>query len=371
MNTNSSTAYTNFLEYILINRLASPSQLLQDLFVLYFTNCKREGFFVEFGATNGVSLSNSYLLENQFGWNGILAEPLPSWHADLERNRKCIIDKRCVYSVTGQMIDFLDAYDSPEMSGIQGDIKADGNSYLREKNNIFSVQTVSLNDLLIQHNAPDHIDYLSVDTEGSEYEILKEFDFARFNVSIITVEHNFMEPQRTQLKELLERFGFVRVFENLSRWDDWYLKRYNPVLLLQGDSGVSITREQDRNAIEKTAEEALALQQQGLLDDAERLFRVVHAADPANIIALHCLSVILVNRGSYSEALPYIALAAKVNPNFEPVWFVRGIAMHALRRYEEALESFDRVLALNPEYPEALVNRDNLLNEMKSLQSAP
>ena len=55
----------------------SRSQLRQDIFVLCTLDFKRNGFFVEFGATNGVDLSNSYLLETEFNWTGILAEPAP------------------------------------------------------------------------------------------------------------------------------------------------------------------------------------------------------------------------------------------------------------------------------------------------------
>ena len=72
------------------------SQLKQDLFVLLETGFKRGGYFVEFGATNGIDLSNTYLLEREFGWTGILAEPATAWHEALQRNRNAIIDTDCV-----------------------------------------------------------------------------------------------------------------------------------------------------------------------------------------------------------------------------------------------------------------------------------
>ena len=53
----------------------SRSQLRQDLFVLSQLDFKRNGYFVEFGATNGFNLSNTHLMEKEFGWTGILAEP--------------------------------------------------------------------------------------------------------------------------------------------------------------------------------------------------------------------------------------------------------------------------------------------------------
>ena len=80
------------LKYI-ENLTHSKAQLRQDLFVLNELNYKRNGFFVEFGATNGVDLSNTYLLENKFDWEGILSEPAKVWHEDLVNNRKCKINK--------------------------------------------------------------------------------------------------------------------------------------------------------------------------------------------------------------------------------------------------------------------------------------
>ena len=84
---------------------------------------------------------------------------------------------------------------------------------------------MSLNDLLEEYSAPDSIDYLSVDTEGSEYEILSAFDFDRRQIRVITVEHNYDGDQRNRLHGLLVERGFVRVLEDTSAWDDWYVNR--------------------------------------------------------------------------------------------------------------------------------------------------
>jgi hypothetical protein len=75
-----------FLAFVLKNFSISKSQIFQDLFILFMVHEKREGFFVDFGATDGVTLSNSWLLEKSYGWNGILAEPAQCWHNKLQTN---------------------------------------------------------------------------------------------------------------------------------------------------------------------------------------------------------------------------------------------------------------------------------------------
>ena len=64
------------------------------------------------------------------------------------------------------------------------------------------------------------IEYLSLDTEGSEYEILKGFDFSKYTFGYIDVEHNFEEPTRTHIRNLLEENGYIYICEN--NWDDCY-----------------------------------------------------------------------------------------------------------------------------------------------------
>jgi hypothetical protein len=85
---------------------------------------------------------------------------------------------------------------------------------------------VSLNDLLKQHNAPPEIGYLSIDTEGSELSILEALNFDQYRFRIITAEHNYIEPERTKIYDLLQRNGYNRVYQDISQWDDWYLLRH-------------------------------------------------------------------------------------------------------------------------------------------------
>lgn len=199
------------------------AQHLQDIFVLSELDFKLNGFFVEFGATDGVSINNTWLLEKMFNWSGILAEPAKIWHERLKINRTCIVDTRCVWRESGVELTFNQA-ESPELSKIDMVQTDDWAKEIREINATrYSVETVSLNDLLLQHQAPIDIDYISVDTEGSEYEILKEFDFEKYRVKIWTVENNSKQKD-WDVSRLMLSNGYTRVYEDISEYDDWYIK---------------------------------------------------------------------------------------------------------------------------------------------------
>jgi FkbM family methyltransferase len=220
---NSHKRKQDVLQFLLNHREDSSAQLLQDLLVVYFCEAKKSGYFVEFGATDGILLSNTYLLEKNLDWQGIVAEPLPTWHERLRQNRKCHVDTRCVYSRSNEVVRFRNTYEHPELAGIEKNLQQDNNQEFRQAFSTGEVPTVSLMDLLATYDAPKSIDYLSVDTEGSELEILSAFDFSAYRISLLTVEHNFVDDQRSALKNLLGKNGFVRVFEGISKWDDWYL----------------------------------------------------------------------------------------------------------------------------------------------------
>ena len=67
------------------------------------------------------------------------------------------------------------------------------------------------------------VDYISIDTEGNEYEILKNFNFDRYKVRIFTIEHNFNKNKRYKIKKLLKNNGYKNVLRFISHMDDWYV----------------------------------------------------------------------------------------------------------------------------------------------------
>ena len=203
----------------------SRSQLGQDFLALLSGGVSKPGFFVEFGAADGVSLSNSYLLEKEFGWKGILCEPSRSWHEELKKNRSCAVDTRCVYSRTGEKISFSENYIG-ELSGITEFTGDDHRGLIDRTTSSYQVETISLIDLLKHYNAPQHIDFMSVDTEGSEFEILNAFDFSQYSIGAIAVEHNYT-PTREKVKELLSSKGYRQVYPELSDFDDWFVLETN------------------------------------------------------------------------------------------------------------------------------------------------
>ncbi len=211
-----------FVDFCARHWRISKSQLFQDLFVQYELKEKMGGFFVEFGAADGVHLSNSYSLEKEFKWNGILSEPARSWQDALRVNRVCKLDLRCIWDVTGQNIEFSEV-EAAELSTIKEFSESDLHAQTRRLSHVYRVNTVTLNDMLEQADAPSDIDYMSIDTEGSEFKILSAFDFGKYDVKVITVEHNYT-PQREKIQDLLTKNGFRRKFENFSRFDDWYVR---------------------------------------------------------------------------------------------------------------------------------------------------
>jgi hypothetical protein len=184
-----------FFAAVIARPKGSQAQASQDLFVQLALQDRRDGYFVEVGVGTGEVLSNTCMLERSYGWRGILAEPNPLFHESIRQNRSAMLDTRAVYS------------------------RRDN----RAPHEVIKVATVSLTDLLREHGAPAVIDYISIDTEGSEFEILQGLDFKQFRPLVLTIEHSHDLPKLARIQTLLAGEGYRQVLAPLSQFDAFFL----------------------------------------------------------------------------------------------------------------------------------------------------
>jgi Methyltransferase FkbM domain len=190
-------------------------QLHQDEWVAR-TFGVRPGVFLEAGAGDGVHMSNTLVLERTFGWTGLCVEPSSDFVA-LARQRTCKVDDSVLSDVSGKRVLFKQDEEHPYFNGIVDCMDAQKH---RPGSNAERT-TSSLEDVLSNKDMPQRIDYVSLDTEGSELFILRGFPFHTHSIGLLTVEHNGEEPKRTQIQDLLRHNGMRRVAS--VRWDDWYV----------------------------------------------------------------------------------------------------------------------------------------------------
>jgi FkbM family methyltransferase len=223
--------------------LESKSEINQE-FVSYLI-CGRNGFFVEFGAMDGVKGSNTYLLESNLGWVGVLAEPIPQLASDCSRNRRspcfagAIVGKQALERVEElakesyspdngeRLIDFALINDEERqgLSTIYEFVNCDSHAEVRESNfGVIRVSAISLQELLIKHSAPSRINYISIDTEGSELDILSGFPFSQYTFDFVTIEHN-NSPTKDQIIRLMEENGYKSTLSKFSGGESWFVQK--------------------------------------------------------------------------------------------------------------------------------------------------
>jgi FkbM family methyltransferase len=174
---------------------------------------KRGGFFIEAGALNGVDESNTVRLERELGWGGLCVEPATGYFERLRRERKCFVENVCLLDREAE-VEFLEA-------GGHGGIKMFFDIDYKQRGRSVKKRAVPLVTLLEQHKAPSVIEYLSLDTEGTEFVILKDFPFNKYRILAITIEHNNNSAVRDELRSLLTRNGYVLCRTVLV--DDWWV----------------------------------------------------------------------------------------------------------------------------------------------------
>ena len=182
------------------------SQTGQDKYVndTYVHN-HRGGVFVDVGAFDGVKFSNSYFFEKALGWTGICIEPQPDQYQKMKDKRDCILLNTAAFN-KDTTIQLRQTGSRPTLSGIVGYHNVDMKKV--SKIQIIDIPTVQLKDLFQEYNITT-VDYLSIDTEGSELEVLKGIDWDRVHINIIDVEHNDEKEKLNKIIQLLLQKGFV------------------------------------------------------------------------------------------------------------------------------------------------------------------
>jgi len=193
------------------------AQLNQDIFAL-IVNRFQPGYFLEIGANDGYCLSNTVYLEEQFGWNGLLVEANPRYIESLSKRRvQSVI--AAIAEAEGEY-EFLDA---GLFGGIAHTIDTLHQQRTRDARRI-SVPGLRLEQMLADHYAPNVIDFITVDVEGGEVEIVRQMcqmHNRRFRCGCI--EHNYREADDLQIRSLLAEAGYRVVWENQTEHDLYFV----------------------------------------------------------------------------------------------------------------------------------------------------
>jgi FkbM family methyltransferase len=210
----------DLVAYIVSNFHHSHSQLQQDLIALFLFG-DTAGIFCEVGGGDGVTYSNSYLLEN-LGWQGLVVEPARANLKKIAENRSCDVVGKAAYSVSGLNLKFVETKNL-ELSTLDKFKDSDINTSDRFSISAeYIVKTTTLTEVFREFNFPANFEYLSLDTEGSELEVLKGLNFDQFSPILITVEHNFT-ANRELILDFLSVLGYQKICSGFTRHDDWYL----------------------------------------------------------------------------------------------------------------------------------------------------
>lgn len=196
----------------------TQSQLFQDLFALHVTLQKRNGYFVEVGVGDGVAHSNTRLLEVKQGWSGLLIEPNFALWENIRQSRSATLVQCAASDSKGELVFHRVA--TAELSFVGNDVPNDDlhRSVLESR----VVPTKTLDQILSEQHAPQELDYLSIDVEGHELEVLGGFDVQRWRPSAITIEYNNDANRADAIRARLP--GYRQIMSSLSGCDLWFVR---------------------------------------------------------------------------------------------------------------------------------------------------
>jgi FkbM family methyltransferase len=170
--------------------LSFPGQAGQDLLAYLYFRGKKSGFFLDIGAHDGKTYSNSYVFE-QLGWQGACVEPLPDVFTQLRQNRRCDCYQAALAGLQDPRAGFIYAAGVDTLSGLESEMAAGHEDWIVREGGQpkrIQVEAITFSGLMAHYPQVRAIDFLSLDVEGAEISILKTIDFEKFRFGLITVE---------------------------------------------------------------------------------------------------------------------------------------------------------------------------------------
>ncbi|ARF08686.1 FkbM methyltransferase [Catovirus CTV1] len=178
----------------------------------------KNGFFMDIGAHNGVAINNTLYFEKNHNWKGINVEPIKKVYDELVVNRPNSININCaVHSYDGiaefiynigysEMISGLKScYDPRHRQRLETEIAKNGS-----KSEIISVTTKRIETICDEYNVKN-INYLSIDVEGAEFDVIKSINFDKVFIDVIGFENNYNDTSIPIIK-YLESKNYVAIY---------------------------------------------------------------------------------------------------------------------------------------------------------------
>lgn len=186
------------------------SQYNQDKILneMFFKNAKN-GVFIDIGAHDGECFSNSLFFEKELNWTGLCIEPNPKVFEELKNKRKSICINKAIYNKKGKIPFSKNSGRTELLSGIVETYDEQHKERITQENNIYGGETEIievecdlLENILEEYNI-NIIDYFSIDTEGSEWNIISTINFDKVKINILDVEINY--PDSVESKNIIEK----------------------------------------------------------------------------------------------------------------------------------------------------------------------
>lgn len=213
----SRTPAAKLRELLLLPESPHETQLNQDVFAL-LANRFRSGFFLEIGANDGFTLSNTIYLENHFGWKGLLVEANPQYLESLKKRKS-----KSVIAAVVEKEGYYEFCSAGLYGGITNLLDKTHEQRTQEADSI-TVWGTTLERILEENGAPSLINFISIDVEGAEVPIVEQMCRLRnHRFACGCIEYNARQADYRQIKSLLKDAGYRIVWEGQTQHDLFFV----------------------------------------------------------------------------------------------------------------------------------------------------